>query len=709
MSRGAGGPALALFSEGLAHQQAGRLAAARVCYERALALDPGQTDGRFLLGQTLYDSGEHATGEAMMRAAIAARPQAANYHAGLALSLFNAGRLSAAKDEFWAALQGLPQDPSLWRGMALCCIDSGELDAASEAARVWAQLQPGDAEAARLNAQLESQRQYDCGVALEAEGRHQEACAAWRAALVAAPGAVPVLLRLGNRLAALGEHAEAEACYLRAIDVEPAAAAAHFNLAMLRLDQGRRLDAASALERAAERAPDDGLIAAHLLFQKLHLCRWDGIETLVAKVRAAVEAGRADVPPFVVFAMPGTDAALQRRCAEHHSACLRRAELPAFRRSAPRRPGASEGRKRLRIGYLSSDFKNHATAYLMIEMLEAHDRARFEFFLLSYGIDDGSELRGRLERAGEHFIDLAGQPEAHAVQCIADLDLDVLVDLKGYTEGNRSDWLQYRLAPVQVNWLGYPGTLGAPWADVLFADAVVAPLEHSAQFSERVVHLPGCYQPNSRARPCAARPTRAVEGLPEEALVLCSFNQTYKLTPEVFAVWLEALRETPHAVLWLWASNPWAEDELRRVAQAAGVDPTRLIFAEGRAQPEHLARLPLADLALDTFPCNGHTTTSDALWAGVPVLTWQGEAFAARVASSLLAAAGLDDLIAVSLADYRSRLLRWCADAAWRADLAARAGALRETSPLFDATAFARKLEAAYLELATERGCAWSP
>ncbi len=693
MNRAVSRQALDYFARGLGHQQAGRLTEARACYERGLALDPGQIDGRFLLGQTLYDSGECARGEAMMRAAIDARPQAANYRAGLAISLFNAGHLREAKDLFWTALQGMPQDPALWRGMALCCVECGDLEAACEAVRVWAQLVPGDAEAVRLRTQLDSQREFDRGAALEQAGQYAEACAAWRAALAAVPDAVPVLLRLGNCQAAQGDTAAAEASYRRAIEVAPDAAPAYFNLAMLHLDAGRRLDAAQMLERAAERAPDDGLIAAHLLFQKLHLCRWDGVGALVATVRRAVETGSADVPPFVVFAMPGTDAALQRRCAEYHSACLSRPDAPSFGRSGQRRPG------RARIGYLSSDFKNHATAYLMIEMLEAHDRGRFEFFLLSYGIDDGSALRARLMHAGEHFVELAGLPDAEAVARIADLDLDILVDLKGYTEGNRSDWLQYRLAPVQANWLGYPGTLGASWVDVLLADAVVAPAEHAAQFSERLVHLPGCYQPNSRARPCAARPTRAAEGLPDAALVLCSFNQTYKLTPEVFSVWLEALLSTPRAVLWLWASNPWAEDELRRVAQTAGLDPARLVFADGRAQPEHLARLPLADLALDTFPCNGHTTTSDALWAGVPVLTWQGEAFAARVASSLLAAAGMDDLIAVSLPDYRSRLLRWCADPVWRTELAARAGALREESALFDAAAFARKLETAFSEL----------
>ena len=700
MSRAVSREALQLFSAGLAHQQAGRLREARACYERGLALEPDQADGRFLLGQTLFDSGERAAGEAMMRAAIAARPQAANYRAGLAVSLFNAGLRLAAKDEFLAALQGMPQDPALWRGMALCCVEAGETEGAYEAARVWAQLMPGDREATALRARLGSQLHFDRGVLLEQGGQREAACAAYREALAYAPRAAPVLTRLGNLLAALGLAPEAQASYAQAIAAEPDYAPAYFNLGMLHLDAGRRLDAATALERAAERAPDDGLIAAHLLFQKMHLCRWDGLDALARRVRAAIAVGTADIPPFIVLSMPGSDAAIQRRCAENHSAYLRREEVGGGAAAARRQ--RSPGRPR--IGYLSSDFKNHATSYLMVEMLEAHDRSRFEFFALSYGANDGSAMRTRVAQACEHFVELAGLPEGGAVQRIAALDLDVLIDLKGYTEGNHSAWLQYRLAPVQINWLGYPGTLGAPWADVLLADAVVAPSVHAGQFSERLWHLPGCYQPNSRLRACAPTPARAAEGLPEEALVLCSFNQAYKITPEVFAVWLSALQAAPRAVLWLWASNPWAEVELRRVAQEAGIDPARLVFAEGRPQAEHLARLPLSDLALDTFPCNGHTTTSDALWAGVPVLTWQGEAFAARVASSLLVAAGLDDLVATSLGDYQAHLLRWCTDAAWRADLRVRAGALRATSPLFDAAAFARQLEGVLAEAIDEGG-----
>ena len=377
---------------------------------------------------------------------------------------------------------------------------------------------------------------------------------------------------------------------------------------------------------------------------------------------------------------------------KNHSIRMNVGELPELRSHA-------QPHQRLRVGYLSSDFKNHATALLMIDMLEAHDRERFEIFGLSYGIDDGSAMRTRVAASVEHFVDLAGLPGREAVRRIADFDLDVLIDLKGYTEGNRSEWLQYRLATVQINWLGYPGTLGAPWVDYLIADEIVAPQDNQWMFSERLLHVPGCYQPNCREREFGPVPTRAGEGLPEDALVLCSFNQTYKITPELFAVWLDVLREIPESVLWLWASNPWAENELRSVADAAGVAASRLVFAEGRPQAAHLARLTLADLALDTFPCNGHTTTSDALWAGLPVVTLQGEAFAARVASSLLISAGLSDLVARTTEQYRLSILTVCRDESLRKRLQNLSRALRRDSDLFDARGFATKLEDLLLRL----------
>ncbi|MQY51571.1 tetratricopeptide repeat protein [Rhodocyclus gracilis] len=801
-----------LFANGLAHHRAGRHAAARQCYEAGLALLPGQPDASFLLGQLLFEIGEHASGEVRMRAVIAAHPAALNYRQGLAIQLFNAGRFGEARLIYEELLSSLPAGaaqevirreyaltltragevdaaivqwqalthgttPDAWRQLARLYADTGRddlalaaidrqlarpLHAAASAAGVvnpvasaalvasaragdWctradiherqgereamlgdlleavaltpddaalrgrlglALLRAGLGDAAREQldraaslAPEEAAWHFNRGLAYAAAGLRETACAAYERALALAPEAPATLTNLANQYAALSRPGEATALYARALAADPEFAPAHFNLAMAQLDAGCRLDAAESLAAAAALDPENGLIAAHLLFQRLHLCRWDGLVELQQRVIRAIDENSADVPPFIVLSMPGTTPQLQRRCAENRSAALARglasasvAEAPASAASA-RSPG-----QRLRVGYLSSDFKNHATAFLMIEMLDAHDRERFEVIGLSYGVDDGSAMRARVAASVERFVDLAGLPTREAVAQIAALQLDVLIDLKGYTEGNHSEWLQYRLAPVQINWLGYPGTLGAPWVDYLIADPVVAPLEHQWMFSERLLHLPASYQPNCRQRASAPPSTRAAEGLPEGALVLCSFNQTYKITPEIFAVWLDVLRQVPQSVLWLWASNPWAERELRRVAEAAGIAPARLVFAEGRAQAEHLARLPLADIALDTFPCNGHTTSSDALWAGVPVISLQGEAFAERVAASLLVAAGLPELVATSREAYRALILRVCTDADWRQSITARARALRVDSPLFDSVAFARRLESLLLD-----------
>jgi len=760
---------------------------ARRCYEHGLALDPGQVDALFLLGQVLFETGDAVQGEERMRQALTGNPRAAHYWLGLGIQLYNGGRYREARDAFEQAVRLSPSDPEAAGNLALACERLGErlaaieswrrvcglvpasIDASSHLARLlaleerddealafverWLVLAPADASAYALRADLHEKRgeaekmladrvqaatcapsdamlrgslalalmkagltdealvQFDDSVGLAPEnaqlhfnrgvayantGHPQVACQAYEAALRIVPDSAEILCNLANQYAGLARNEEARALYERAIALQPAYAPAYFNLGMLCLDEGRRLNAAEFLQCAADLRPDDGLIAAHLLFQKMHLCRWDGLDLLSQCIRTSIEQDAADIPPFIVLSMPGTTPQLQRRCAENHSARLSVGNV-----AASHGRGASD--RRLRVGYLSADFKNHATTYLLIEMLEAHDQQRFEVFSLSYGSDDHSDMRQRVENGVEHFVELAGLPTNEAVARIAALDLDILIDLKGYTEGNHSEWLQYRLAPVQVNWLGYPGTLGAPWVDYLIADEIVAPMENQWMFNERLLHLPGCYQSNCRARQCGRIPARTEEGLSEEAIVLCSFNQSYKITPEMFLLWLDVLREVPETVLWLWASNPWAEVELRKAAANAGVEPSRIVFAEGRPQAEHLARLELADLALDTFPCNGHTTTADALWAGVPVVTLRGEAFAARVAASLLHANGLDELIATTPEEYRHSILRYCRDIEWRERLIRKAQGLRMNSAFFDGEAFARKFETLLQEIAPGR------
>ena len=618
------------------------------------------------------------------------------------------GELEAALGDRLAAAQVQPDNGLLRGQLALSLMRTGHVAEALEQFDEAVLLAPNRVDL-----------QFNRGLAYARAEQPEQACVAYEQALAASTSPAeqpPILLSLASQYADWQRYDEAEALYQQAIGLNPGYATAHFNLGMLWLDVGRRLDALTALQQAADLAPQNGLIAAHLAFQKMHLCRWDGLEQLTQRMFDSISAldhparHGQDIPPFIVLAVPGTSPAMQRRAAEQHSQYLLQAAPQSL---TPRLLAApdltakladdaqtSAQQRRLRVGYLSADFKSHATVYLMIEMLEAHDRQRVEIFAFSYGVDDNSPTRQRLIAAVEHFEDLAGLPDSAAKERIAAQQLDILIDLKGYTEGNRSIWLKDRLAPIQINWLGYPGTMGAPWIDYVLADAVLAPLENQWMYQEKLLYLPGCYQPNARQRECAPASIRAQEGLPDEALVLCSFNQTYKITAEVFALWLSVLRQVPQAVLWLWASNPWAEDELRKVATVAGVAAERLIFAEGRAQAAHLARLPLADLALDTFPCNGHTTTSDALWAGVPVLTWQGEAFAARVAASLLSACDLDELIATTPEAYEQLILRFCCDETWRQNLRTTTQALREHGEIFKAEKFARKLEEVLINLA---------
>jgi predicted O-linked N-acetylglucosamine transferase (SPINDLY family) len=350
----------------------------------------------------------------------------------------------------------------------------------------------------------------------------------------------------------------------------------------------------------------------------------------------------------------------------------------------------------LRIGYLSADFHKHATAYLIAGLLESHDRQAFDIIGYSYGPEDRSSMRARLRSACTDFVGIGATSDAEAAARIHADGIDILVDLKGYTQHARPGILTYRAAPIQAQFVGYPGTMGTRLVDYLIADSFVIPETHFRYYDERIVHLPDCCQPNDPLRSMGAVPARADAGLPETGFVFCSFNETYKITPAMFDVWMRLLRTVPGSVLWLLASNQWAPANLRREAQLRGVDPSRLIFAPRLSQPAHLGRLSLADLVLDTLPVNAHTTASDALWAGVPVLTCPGETFVSRVAGSLVRTNGLPELIAENLDEYELKARALAERPETLLDLKARVRGRRFTSPVFDARRFAKHLEAAY-------------
>jgi predicted O-linked N-acetylglucosamine transferase (SPINDLY family) len=378
--------------------------------------------------------------------------------------------------------------------------------------------------------------------------------------------------------------------------------------------------------------------------------------------------------------------ASQLRIARRWSARM----LPAagVRRPAPAR------RARLRVGYLSADFHEHATSYLIAGLLEHHDRRRIETFGYSYGPDDGSEMRRRVARAFAHWRDLASVGDADAAAVVEADALDVLIDLKGHTLLSRLAILARRPAPLQLHYLGYPGTLGYDAVDGIVADAVVAPAGEDALFAERVLRLPRCYQANDAARALPPPPSRDALGLPADAIVLASFNTPNKLSAEFFAIWMAALSSTPSALLWLYAPGETLQRNLRAAASRHDVDPARLCFAPKVGQAEHIARLRCADLALDVLPYGAHTTASDALWAGVPLLTCRGATFAGRVGASVLGAAGLPELVAESPASYGELLRTLAADRERLRGYRRHLDRHRRELPLFDTAGFARDFEA---------------
>lgn len=421
----------------------------------------------------------------------------------------------------------------------------------------------------------------------------------------------------------------------------------------------------------------------------------------------------ADLSPFHLLSLPGITAAQQRACSTRWMAArlqasaveraaltlefAAQAALAALNRPADL-TGSNPVPHKIRLGYLSCDFHQHATALLLVEMLEAHNRQRFELHAYSYGPDDGLGMRQRLTLCFDHFTDITALDNLAAARAIHADGIDILIDLKGYTAGTRTAVLTYRPAPVQVNYLGYPGTLGGNFCDYLVSDDFITPASAAADYSEALARLPHSYQPHGGPSALPEPPPRASVGLPEEGLVLCCFNQAYKFTPELFDIWCMVLAYTPGSVLWL-LGNPQAEGNLRREALQRGIAPHRLIFAPDLPQGPHLARLQLADLVLDTAPYNAHTTASDALWAGVPLITCAGDTFASRVAGSLLHAAGLPELVTHNLSDYADLALALADDPERLRALRAQLARARASAPLFDVHAYTLALESLYQQM----------
>ncbi|HJU15224.1 MAG TPA: tetratricopeptide repeat protein, partial [Stellaceae bacterium] len=555
----------------------------------------------------------------------------------------------------------------------------GRFGEAEACCREAVRLQPGYAEAYN-----------NLGIALASLSRPQEAEACYREALRLKPGNATALKNLGLALLSLGRLGEAESCYREALRLEPENTAVLKNLGNALSLQGKLSEAADAFERAAALEPDDADALATWVFTKQRMCDWAAQREDEARFRAGLKAQALQATPGVAFRLLGVSSTAEEQFAyARRVAAGLAAHEPAPFPSLPPRSG-----ERIRLGYL---FHPRPIGYLIAGLVEHHDRRRFEVIGYATGPDDGSGVRDRLAKAFDRLVDIVPMQDLDAARLIHADALDVLVDLNGFTPAGRPKIPAYRPAPIQVNYLGYPGTMGADFIDYILVDRFVVPPEQQPFFSERVVYVPGCYQCNDDKRAiAAATPSRAECGLPEAGFVFCCFNDSYKLTPRFFDVWMRLLHAVPGSVLWLLEFNPWIRTNLMREAEARGIASTRLVFAPRLPLPEHLARYRLADLFLDTLPYNAHVTASDALWVGLPVLTCAGETFAGRVGGSLLQAVGLSELVTASLEDYEALALRLAGDAGMLTRLRARLAQNRQTCPLFDTERATRNLEAAY-------------
>ncbi len=703
------------FLQGLALHQAGQFSEARAVYQEVLLLQPRHFDALHLSGLIAYQAGDIRGAVALIGEAIKVNPSfpAAQNNQGVALR--DLKQPEAALACFERAVRLKSDYAEAYNNRALVLRDLKQLEAALASLDKAVALKP-DYAAAHNNR----------GLTLQDLGRHLAALESLSRAIACNAGFVEAWYNLGNVLHELKRYPDALQSLSHAIALRPDYCEAYSNrgnvlrdlkqypAALESYDQATRINAGyaeawcnrgnvlldlmkldAALDSYGEaiaRNPDLDSLYGTWLYTRMRLCEWGGLDEHIARLFEKITRHERATPAFPVLALTGSRA-MQRAAAGLAVA------MPPLQ---PALPGISERsrREKIRVGYFSADLHDHATAYLMAELFERHDKSRFELIAFSFGPDRDDTMRRRVAAAFDRFIDVRERSDREVALLSRELEVDIAVDLKGLTQDARPGIFAWRAAPVQVNYLGYPGTMGADFIDYLIADSTVIPEESRQYFSEKIAYLPYSYQVNDRGRVISDREfTREEMGLPREGFVFCCFNNNYKITPATFDGWMRVLERVPGSVLWLLEDNPTAARNLRREAEQRGVEAARLVFARRLAPAEHLARHGLADLFIDTLPYNAHTTASDALWAGLPVLTCIGDAFAGRVAASLLHAIGLPELITTTAAEYEAMAIELATHPEALAALREKLARQRLSAPLFDTERFARHIEDIFTQM----------
>jgi protein O-GlcNAc transferase len=705
-----------LYNYGIVLKVLNRPAEALQRFSEAVTLNPSVAETWNHRGTTLHDLDRNEEAIADFDRATALNPRYAEAYHNKGKSLLALKRGDDALDTFGRALSINSGLTEAWLGRGHALGGLGRYDEALAAYDQAITLNPTLAEVwlgrghvfVQLHKFDDALAAYDRAVALKpfltepwlvrglvlgVFGNHQGALSAFDRALALNPNIAEAWIGRGNIFLQLHEYDDALEAYDRALALNANFAEAWFGRGDVFIHLSQPDKALFAFDRALA-LKQDIFAKGGRLNAKLSLSNWSNLEAEVSDLVTTVRAGKLATSPFHFIGI-SSSAADQLACAKRAMA-----DQPSLPRAWR---GEIYSHDRIRTGYFSADFRNHPVAQLVVGMFQHHDKSRFEITALSCGPDDASDLRNSIKAAAENFIDLRTSTDEETAELIRRREIDIIVDLTGLTLYNRFNVLSRRVAPIQVNFLGYAGTTGADWMDYIIADPTIIPEDHFRFYSEEVVWLPDTYQPNAYQpddnKHCIAErlPTRAECNLPEAAFVFCCFNGSYKITPVIFDLWMRLLRAVPDSVLWLSKPNPTAETNLGKEAELRGVPWGRIIFAPKLDEISgHLARQRHADLFLDTLPYNAHTTASDALWAGLPVLTCLGETFAGRVVASLLKAIGLPELITTSLEDYEALALKVAREPSFLASIKAKLARNRDTYPLFDTARFTRHIEAAY-------------
>jgi protein O-GlcNAc transferase len=658
--------------------------------------------------------------------AVELLPNDPDCHLNLASALVRAGKRIEALGHYQTAIALKPDFWAAHNNLGLNLLDLKRFD---EAARYFRQaliIKPDFAKS-----------HYFLGLALRELGRHEEAIVQLNRAIELNPSDADTHCELGVALIELKQFRQAADCFARAIECQPTLALAHnnlgaalielgqlesaliaireavrlapdwidalTNLAMVQRELCQMTDSELSFRKALELKPDQDYLFGNWIHTRLKICAWENLDQYIEELESRTKNSRKALTPFSSLSISSSRSVQAKAAAISAQADFSHIEeLPLTARRS--------GRDKIRLGYFSADFYQHATGILMAELFERHDRDRFELYAYSFGPISNDPLQRRLMAAFDHFIDVRQSPDRDVALLARQHELDIAIDLKGYTQSSRTGIFAWRAAPVQVNYIGYPGTMNVPFMDYVIADPTLIPEAHQSDYSEKVVYLPNSYQVNDRQRRVSDLPlSRAHMGLPDQAFVFCCFNNNYKILPATFDSWMRILQAVDGSVLWLFEDNPGAAMNLRKEAERRGVSADRLVFAQRIEASEHLARQRLADLFLDTLPYNAHTTASDALWVGLPVLTLIGDTFAGRVAASLLNAIRVPELITATPAEFEEKAIALARDRAALGAIKEKLTEHRLTTPLFDATMFARHLEAAFSEMVERHQAGLAP